>query len=1059
MKNRDVRKGRWWYFSGATAFVVLLLLVLVCPLQVIAEEMPDGKGTDFWLAFPPNYQAQALNLFIAATESASGTVSIEGVAFSEDFTVEPGLVTTVSLPLSAAVAGEDSIEDKGIHVVADKEVSIYGLNRVQATTDAYMGLPTNVLGTEYIVLNYLTTIGGFGSTFSVVATQDNTEVTITPTETVGVRTIGVPYVITLQQGEVYQLESAAQNSDLSGTIIESTLPVAVYGSVQCVNIPSGYGACDYIVEQLPPTETWGTNFVTMPLATRLSGDTFRILASEDTTTVTINGTVAATLDRGEFFEQMIDGASEISADHPVLVAQYSNSTNYDGITSDPFMMLIPPYEQFQSSYTLTTPAEGFSINFTNLVVPAAAVGEVTLDGVIIDSIEFSQIGSSNYYGAQLAIELGSHTFNSAFPFGAFTYGFASADSYGYPGGSSYSPVASVADIAVTPAGNACTLATLTDSEGIGVYGVRVDFVVSGANEFSGFTNSDLNGEALFCYTPENSGLDSVTAAVGALTSVTPEVSVVAQGATNTAPSISGTPQTSVLQGGSYSFTPVAADAQNDPLTFTIENQPSWAQFDAATGQLSGTPQADDVDTTQNIVISVSDGVLASSLEAFDLTVLPDADLDGIDDASDDDDDNDGTIDTLDAFPYNPLEQLDTDSDGIGNNSDNDDDNDGIVDSRDSAPLDDSISGDFDQDGIQDHLDDDIDNDGVLNGDDDLDYDADERVDSDGDGVGDNSDLFPTIANVIADGLSLAPDDDINGSSDLPGVRCDGDQDESNNLDSDSGAPKMGIDYTFQVVVKDPQAAVVQVVINGAAYEMYLVDGDNDSGGYYTFTTELGPAPQWSYYFQVLDADGAAVERLPADEGSAFDGPQVELLNGMNMVSVPKNLLTSDGVDGSSVFGSDRVYLWRSSGLQGEGQDGSYELVSFVERGQGYFCSRQQPVLPDLSSFDNVSETEVILTLQPGWNLISNPYRTNLDLLDVMVSKDGQDAIDWLDAAQQRWLVNAVYSYNGDDWGGTYVMKTPGLFSSVALIPWMSYWVYLNQDDGTYRLILSNPVQE
>ena len=76
MKKRDVRKERWWDFSQATAFVVLLLLVLVCPLQVIAEEMPDGKGTDFWLAFPPNYQAQALNLFIASTESVSGTVSM-----------------------------------------------------------------------------------------------------------------------------------------------------------------------------------------------------------------------------------------------------------------------------------------------------------------------------------------------------------------------------------------------------------------------------------------------------------------------------------------------------------------------------------------------------------------------------------------------------------------------------------------------------------------------------------------------------------------------------------------------------------------------------------------------------------------------------------------------------------------------------------------------------------------------------------------------------------------------------------------------------------------------
>ena len=40
---------------------------------------------------------------------------------------------------------------------------------------------------------------------------------------------------------------------------------------------------DYLVEQLPPVESWGTYFVTSPLATRSGGDTFRFLASADQT--------------------------------------------------------------------------------------------------------------------------------------------------------------------------------------------------------------------------------------------------------------------------------------------------------------------------------------------------------------------------------------------------------------------------------------------------------------------------------------------------------------------------------------------------------------------------------------------------------------------------------------------------------------------------------------------------------------------------------------------------------------------------------------------------------
>jgi len=89
---------------------------------------------------------------------------------------------------------------------------------------------------------------------------------------------------------------------------------------------------------------------------------------------------------------------------------------------------------------------------------------------------------------------------------------------------------------------------------------------------------------------------------------------------NLAPSIQGTPATSVQVGNLYSFTPVASDADDDMLTFSVTNQPSWAIFDSLTGQLSGTPIAGDVGTYSNIVISVSDGEFSASLNAFAIEV-------------------------------------------------------------------------------------------------------------------------------------------------------------------------------------------------------------------------------------------------------------------------------------------------------------------------------------------------------------------------------------------------------------------------------------------------------
>ena len=89
---------------------------------------------------------------------------------------------------------------------------------------------------------------------------------------------------------------------------------------------------------------------------------------------------------------------------------------------------------------------------------------------------------------------------------------------------------------------------------------------------------------------------------------------------NNPPVISGTPGTQVMEGEAYSFRPNADDADNDDLTFSIVNRPSWASFNSSTGQLSGTPGLDDAGTTSGIRISVSDGTDSASLSAFNITV-------------------------------------------------------------------------------------------------------------------------------------------------------------------------------------------------------------------------------------------------------------------------------------------------------------------------------------------------------------------------------------------------------------------------------------------------------
>ncbi|MFH4731437.1 Ig-like domain-containing protein [Vibrio diabolicus] len=90
---------------------------------------------------------------------------------------------------------------------------------------------------------------------------------------------------------------------------------------------------------------------------------------------------------------------------------------------------------------------------------------------------------------------------------------------------------------------------------------------------------------------------------------------------NDAPVISGTPALTVDEGSTYRFALQASDVDSSSLSFSIRNKPSWATFDRATGLLSGTPENEHVGSTNNIVISVSDGELSASLAAFSITVI------------------------------------------------------------------------------------------------------------------------------------------------------------------------------------------------------------------------------------------------------------------------------------------------------------------------------------------------------------------------------------------------------------------------------------------------------
>ncbi|WP_419192184.1 IgGFc-binding protein [Engelhardtia mirabilis] len=405
---------------------------------IITVIMADSSGRDFAFCFPRNFiETPTLTVFIAGDTATTGEVRVPGIGFKEAFAVSPGNVTAVTLPATAQSTQSDGVDARAVLVSAENDVCVYGLSRIAFTTDAFAALPVDTFGQRYRIVSHAALGSSQNATgFAVVATENATTVTVTPKTAVDGHPGSVPYDIELDADQVYQFLSAS--GDATGTLVQSDKPVGVLGAHSCAQIPVGFNFCDHLIEMLAPVSTWGDEVLTVNLAQRLNGDFFRIVADTDGTTVEVAGVVPAsfTLDAGEFAELNLGGTNQITASAPILVAQYATGSTFGGNPGDPFMMTLPPADQYQNSYVFSTPASGFSVNYVNVVAPTsvAASGGVLLDGTPIQAGLFVPIASTPFQGAQVSIALGSHDIASEFPIGIFVYGFNNDDSYGYPGG-------------------------------------------------------------------------------------------------------------------------------------------------------------------------------------------------------------------------------------------------------------------------------------------------------------------------------------------------------------------------------------------------------------------------------------------------------------------------------------------------------------------------------------------------------------------------------------------------------------------------------------------------
>ncbi len=226
--------------------------------------------------------------------------------------------------------------------------------------------------------------------FLIVACEDNTIVTLTPTQRIenpfergSFVEPGQNMTATINALETLQIQHL---EDLTGSRIVTNAPVTFVSGHECGNVPYNIRECDHLVEQFPPTATWGKEFMVTSSSARTVGDIVMIMSSKENTDFNISCGIGMSINSGRitkagstvnFTIEIENPYCYIQADEPVLVVQFTPGRYAESLSSgtgDPFMLLVPPTNQYLNKVVFSS-AQGFDYtalvfqNYLNLFVP------------------------------------------------------------------------------------------------------------------------------------------------------------------------------------------------------------------------------------------------------------------------------------------------------------------------------------------------------------------------------------------------------------------------------------------------------------------------------------------------------------------------------------------------------------------------------------------------------------------------------------------------------------------------------------------------------------------
>ena len=442
-------------------------IVFLQPGRTCQPGIESTAGKRFWVSFPENINTLTYKLELVATanELASGTITNPNTGYSSTFTVPAN--STTSLPPTTTVLytqaynedGEE-VRNKALYVETGKNISLYAYNYQPMSSDAANILPIGALGDEYYTLSYNSNIANYisGSThpatpeeFLIVATENNTLVTIVPTATTEKgRLEGDPFLIKLKKGQTYLVKAGLSGTiingnlykSITGTYIKANKSIAVFSGHKRAQIDCINSSRDNLYDQLRPIRIWGLRYAV--ISTGQPKDLYRILAVTDGTVVKINGVAQPPFSRTEYRDYKVsDGEfAFIESNYPISVGQFGISLGCDEVsTGDPYLMLLNPVENQIMDVTFTPfPSEAIHQHSVAIVVNkenksfTKLINKTTGDTVELD---FMDMSGHNYSYAVTDISPVTHSIHNDKGFIAFAFGYGGMESYAYSVGARF----------------------------------------------------------------------------------------------------------------------------------------------------------------------------------------------------------------------------------------------------------------------------------------------------------------------------------------------------------------------------------------------------------------------------------------------------------------------------------------------------------------------------------------------------------------------------------------------------------------------------------------------